>query len=143
MHCLISVGFKMIKLNRCRNLSNKKYHRSLRILIMKLVLFLKNNSTLMMIRSTSTINLPVKNNFKIKIKIKVKIKNLISMIPMTMTITMTITLKFKRLIIVRPNKNLILVLMVIFWWLSQAQLRMFWILRAIEHNFGLYLFVIL
>lgn len=73
------------------------------------------------------------------IQIKVKIENLISMIYMTMTIT----LKVKRLIIVRSNKNLILVLMIIFRWLSQAQLRMFWILRAIEHNFGLYLFVIL
>lgn len=74
MHCLISVGFKMIKLNRCRNLSNKKYHRSLRILIMKLVLFLKNNKKLMLMmsRSTSKINLPVKNNFKIKNKVKIK-----------------------------------------------------------------------
>ncbi len=58
----ISVGFKMTKLNRCRKLSNKKYHRSFLTLIMKLVLFLKNNNT--KIRNTSTTNLPVNNNLK-------------------------------------------------------------------------------
>lgn len=70
------------------------------------------------------------------IKIQIKIENLILMIHM-------ITLKIKRFIIVRSNKNLILVLMIIFRWLGQAQLRIFWILGAIEHNFDLYLFVIL